>query len=313
MNFETIVGLAAIISAVVAIFSFRLLHKEDRRQEGALKGEFRREESCQSPEESNKISELTHRSLKSVPPNILFSTTLLRTPSLEEMGVPAPLSYIPFIRCHVGNGEWVNRGDPLVTYDLIYYRKETRPTFLLRLLLGDQRYTHTFVLKSPISGFVTDRVQITCRKYSVARLSAFFGMLDKDSVLPTMLVPKNEPAWNNYQLNDVNFQIRSSIIENWKKNLHNLGGGSGGYKRVRLKQAIEENSFWVNDVNYKGQMAESLKWLKSNFDTTNRQTFSWPTCEYSEYKTSYGDSLDEYIEEYRAKDIELRDKLVHLL
>lgn len=249
-----------------------------------------------------------------VPDRIEFGTTLIRTPSLEELGIPIPFAYLPFIHCHVKGGDWVNRGDLLITVHLSYYKIEKKLPLLFKIFIPDNMFdNHTFELHSPVYGFVTDLRRVQCRNLSVSGYGGtFIGVIDTESVLPTILVPHREPTLNESKLNQFARQVCWSIANNWKRNVHNLGGGEGRYKRVRLNQAISENKFWSNSEESKATLRAAIQWAESEPWTSRGSDMHWATSEYRDYKTSYGSNLDEFIDSYRGQNLQLREKLSHL-
>jgi len=247
-----------------------------------------------------------------IPSDIAFSSTLLRTPSLEELGIPAPFAYLAHIETHAKYGQWVNRGDLLVTYRLGFYYGKTPPPGLIRFFFGDRAQTISHELRAPVSGLVVDTRCVTCRTSDTHTHGVFFGVINKSySTLPVILLPRNEPAWTNYELDGFRRQISATIREFWPLNLHNLGGGDGAYRRVRLADAIDHHGFWAYDTEHREQLARALAWAKSS--SSENICPEWPTGEYAGYKTSHDTNLRDYVEELRAKNYALRGKLVHLV
>ena len=157
----------------------------------------------------------------------------------------------------------------------------------------------------------------------------FLGVFDDDYVLPTILLPKDEPAWHNSELITFRSQICRSIVNNWKRNQHNSGGGEGRYKRVRFASAIETYRWWFYNAQSTGEVSyedydeglskyvrKVVAWAESKPCSRDNENIEWPTCDYFSYKMSdEHDSLREHIERYRRtkEDYSLRDKLVHLV
>lgn len=249
-----------------------------------------------------------------VPKNIEFSSILLETPNLEEIGIPKPLIHLPYIKRHVSEGDWVNRGDLLVTYHFSYYKSPKKLPLYLRIFIPDAMYKHhVFELHSPISGFVVDLRDVMCRDSSSGR-SAYIGMIENNyDVLPTLLVPIDEPTWDDNDLQFFKIQVYNSLTNNWQSNLHNLGGGSYGYKRVRLSEAIEEYGLWEEPEQSKRELESAINWTKTVSCASREWNVTWKTVKYDDYRTSYNNKLDDRIEEFRAKDLIMRDKLLHLI
>lgn len=272
-----------------------------------------RESSRRASTVSSSPDQESEKSSKSVPPKIEFGTRLMRTPSLEELGIPPPFAYLPYIKSHVGLAEWVERGQPLVTYILVSYRLKNRLPLPLRLIFGDRTESFSFNLEAPISGFVTDLRRVLCRESRFDKFAGtFLGMFDKDAVLPTLLIPKEEPAWSSSRLEHCRREISWQIASRWQLNQHNMGGGSGRYRRIRVGDACDQGRFWSGSNDQEAQLRAAIAWAAAYENERFRQPSKWPVVEYAEYRTSYNSSLHEHIESYRANDLVLRDKLAHL-
>ena len=138
------------------------------------------------------------------------------------------------------------------------------------------------------------------------------GIIDEEAVLPTILVPNEEPAWTHYHISTVRSQICYAISNNWERNQHNMGGGTGGYRRARINHAISIEMFWSYSESAKEKLNYAIEWSRSDPCSKRDEGIRWPLCDYVDYRTSYGTTLHEYIEWYRSHDYSLRDKLVHL-
>jgi hypothetical protein len=251
---------------------------------------------------------------KTVPSNIYFDSTLLLTPSLEELGIPAPLSYIAYIEHHAEYGDWIDRGDLLVTFHLAYYQHLEKPAFWA-VWKPDVIHVQSFALSSPVSGLVVDVRFTPCRHQGSLAVSvmdnASHSIIENAQHLPTILLPRDEPAWNAYDLERLYGGVHSSIAGSWQLNEHNCGA-PGGYKSTRLG-AISDSIFWQGSMSeYAEQkLSDAVSLLAANSASARHTT--WPVCEYAKYKPRHGDNLNRLIESYRAKDQQLRDKLVHLI
>lgn len=253
-----------------------------------------------------------------VPEGITFGRNLLLTPSLIEMGVPKVMSCLLFVTTHAGIGTWINRDDPLLTYHFYFYPTLEKPSFW-KLWDRDKPCCHSYTLTSPISGWVINHRPVGCRQFfSIQCLNHLVG---GEGGLPTILIPDDEPKWEDCQLSDVSQSISNDLSLYWQKNVHNCGK-KFSYKMDRLANVINQeiynygtvgNEFDASDE----EILEAIEWSKRPMSTESFR--SWIVCDYDDIKNhqtggyeSFYD-LDSYVEEYRSKVIQLRLLFRHLI
>ncbi|WP_024773052.1 hypothetical protein [Aquimarina macrocephali] len=273
-------------------------------------------------DEEEKIS-------KPLPESIEFGTTLLLTPSLKELGVPKPFNIMGSIQCHVERGQWIEKNDLLLTYTFNYYDGKPLPNWLTIL---EKTIVHTVELRSPVYGFVVDLRAAYSRgagSFNKPSYSAVSSRTYCADLLPTILLPKNEPAWDDYFLRWEFLQrVFNSIRDNWKQNIYNPGAGS--YTKMTFQQAVKEGLVSLpSDDKYGNEihspfdvkdMDKAIDWIQLGTDKLSTlDNIRWKTMDYKNYLSSTiyrhtsGKSLDGYIEKYRNSDIILRHKLEHLI
>ena len=296
--FEVLVGLAGITAAIAGVL--QLLKREKKDESAAKIYEFLSENIPKQPPSKTRV-----------PHGRSFSSKILQCPSLEELGVKPPFAYLPFIIPHVKSGDWVKKGDKLVTYSIVKYVKNEKPPLLWRLIFKDRTSVKNFTLNSPVSGLVINL------RFAHSRVipdnyipGLFYGCITSELKLPNILIPKNEPKWDSYNLNNFLDEICNYISRNWRVSFHNTG--SGDYKKIRLLDAINNyNSFKHNDYN-KQQLDLSIKQAEEKFSDIDRNNISWPIFKYKELSKK-DEWLDRYIDELRNEDDQLYNLLDHLV
>lgn len=151
---------------------------------------------------------------KRVPSSITFGYKVLRIPTLQEMGIPMAgygVCSLSENLCGLGYDPcWIDRGDPLVTYNFRFFRNDTRP--FLAALLGDPFWNQTFEILSPISGLLlSTRPEQTVG--FVTGLSLQYECCDEQR-LPVILVPNDEPppaSTNFYEYDRIGRVLRDNF------------------------------------------------------------------------------------------------------
>lgn len=257
--------------------------------------------------------------IKLVPEGKTFSRNLLLTPSLIEMGVPKVMSCLPNITTHAKIGAWITRDEPLLTYHFYFYPTLEKPP-AWKLWDRDKPNCFSYTLNSPISGWVVNFRRVGCRSFSVPYRACFSHLIDCEGNLPTILIPADEPRWENCGLNKTTRFISSDISRYWDTNVHNCGQ-KYNYKIDRLINVIDQGVYNFGSVGDKfnasdGEIQEAIAWAKDPFSTIRDK--SWIVCDYDDIKnhqTEDNDSfydLDSYIEEYRSQALQLRLLFSHL-
>ena len=90
---------------------------------------------------------------KKIPEHIHFGESVLRIPTLTELGIQSPLHCISHVDYLVSEASWVDRGDPLVKIILNYYENRNKPGAFWKT---DKMFSHIFLVKSPSPGLVVD-------------------------------------------------------------------------------------------------------------------------------------------------------------
>lgn len=299
MNFETFVGAATIFGAVITYLSFRNnLNKTTDPKKTKPKTII---PSPNPPVVNDSVR-------KEVPEDITFGDTILITPSLEELGVPVPISHIAFIEKHVKHGEWIKRDEDLVTFHFVFYDNPNTPKSTFPTLKSDVMREKSFTLLSPVSGLVTNYRTTRCRS-SDKELGGgiFYGGFSDDFALPNILISNYEAKISNAYLNTIRTGILNHLRKYWKQNSHNTGGSyPNAYKHCRLIYAIEEYSLWKDDFRSIEDIEKALVAIKEESE------FEWKTLPYKEYWEE-DKWIHDFLVEMSDRDPSLKKKLFHLL
>ncbi|HAA23892.1 MAG TPA: hypothetical protein DCR93_05085 [Cytophagales bacterium] len=139
----------------------------------------------------------TENYISGVPPSISFSKKVLVIPSLEEIGVPPDLGGLGWVspnpeldKNRLTGGNWVNRGDVLLTYSFQSFNPE-RANFFQKITNNIPVITDSWKILSPASGLVIDsREEYTSESNSVNHLVYHYV---NRPMLPILLIPDDEP------------------------------------------------------------------------------------------------------------------------
>jgi hypothetical protein len=222
---------------------------------------------------------------KPVPPNIQFDDELLFVPSFEEVGIPACLGRLGTIKTTVNIGDWVNRGEPLVTARYSVFSSEKKRPWPF----SDSTWSADETLSSPVSGLVLGfRTEET-------NVPSSWGTVyyDTESVLPILLVPRDEPPQDDWHLHYFQ-RIGSLLAEHWARMpfFHRDKGST----RLNELRPILEDERWEPAF---AAIAKFTSPILKRFEIRRMN------------KNDAG-TLGGAIQYMRAHDLSLRDKLVHL-
>ncbi len=245
---------------------------------------------------------------KEVPAKIEFSSKLLIVPGLEELGIPIPFAHIPYIVPHVKYGDWVKRGDKLITVSFESFRQATPPNLIKRILFDDKKSVESYDICSPISGLVVNLRNTRSRTVTAGPGGVLNGIIMKELRLPNILIPSHEPDWDGYDLSRVRESIFNFVHRNWRVNVHNIGGdySSGkAYEKVRLGEGVSQYGVFSDKL-------VEVDDVETLFLNNDAGSVDWEIIEYADYSKK-DDWVDTYINDLRVNDEALYDKLKHLV
>lgn len=304
MDFNKIVGWATIIGLIITVW--KVLREKSRGDEGKKILEEILEALRDFSENDTKEKKLEE---KEIPPALEFSSKLLMLPGLEDLGVPVPFAHIPYIIPHVRYGDWVNRGDKLITISFESFHQVTSPSLVKKILFGDKTFVKSFDLHSPISGLVVNLRHTKSRTVSKGKGcgGVFHGIIGDELRLPTILIPSHEPNWDSYELNGVKDKIIKFIRRNWRVNVHNMGGDytypGKAYQDIRLGEGMSKYRVFSNEL----RRVDDIESLFLN----DKGAVDWEIVEYADYSQN-DDWVDRYIDDLRINNKALYEKLKHL-
>jgi hypothetical protein len=229
-----------------------------------------------------------------VPASISFGLKILRIPSLAEMGIPMAGYGICRLSERLGDHSydtcWINRGDPLLEYEFRWFEYETSP--FLAAVRGDPLWHETFRIVSPISGLLLS----TRREQTIAFASGVglqYQCCDEPR-LPVILVPNDEPLSSSD-----NFYVYDDIASHLRNNFEKIPIQAGS-KTSRLREYIARYG-----VETASLYREHLSALEGRVPDSHRS--------YHIKEITAADSdLISIVQHLRSRDIDLRDKLVHI-
>lgn len=233
-----------------------------------------------------------------VPDSIAFGFKVLEIPSLDEMGIPMAGLGI----CTLADGLdsypydptkcWVSRGAPILKYAFRFYRNEARSP--LSFFTGDPEDAETFEIRSPISGMLLmNRKEFTVGY--VPGLSLQYEWCEEPR-LPVLLVANDEPPADTH-----NFYVYDQIANFVARHFDMLP------YRDRSWTTPERLRDWLGK-----EGAESA----STYNQRKQKICSRRHDDYRRYKvreiTQNDHEVIRKVQEMRASDVALREKLVHL-
>lgn len=225
---------------------------------------------------------------KKVPGNIFFDDRLMFVPTYDEAGIPRDLGALGRISVKVKLGQWVSRGETLLEVEFSYFKFEQKPSRWQALFWEDKdpKLSKTFELKSPASGLV-----LGFRELRMNEAIVYIHTIE--NILPVLLLPKDEPSISNYRLGYLE-DIGLFLGYKWPFLL--FPHVHGYYQRLgeRAKEKDGEQ-YWSHSIQ------KILKFKRVAIE-------SFPVYSFREYSRQFL----HVIQDLRAHDLELRDKLVHL-
>jgi hypothetical protein len=230
-----------------------------------------------------------------VPQSITFGYKVLHISTLAEMGIP--LSGLGLVKPNEGlskytpdpNACWIERGDPLLTYEFWYFQNEKEPRFSFS---KDPIWERTYEIVSPISGLL-----LSMREEQTAGLTG--GLLyqwDNEKALPVILVPNDEPPPDSANFN---------VYDEMARVLYN----SFNLLPIRdySKPSPERLRGWLdrNEGDATKVYLERLTALQERNPNDHR------AYDIREISAADGEVIRS-VQHLRANDLDLREKLVHI-
>lgn len=231
-----------------------------------------------------------------IPDSITFGKKILKTPTLDEMGIPVSgLGYVRLekhIKDNFNNSSaWINRGDKLVTYTFDAFSTD-KPSFFKKLRGDHPEICQSWDIVSPVSGLVVDITQEETVSNGAVGLRYEWSNI---RALPVILVPNDEPIPDHgsfYEYDDLTSWL---VYYFYRLPIRDRSETRPG----RLKDWISKNE-------------SSMKTYSEIFEKLDSRDSS----EYQEYQIRELNAEDrriiDNIQRLRTKDINLRDKLVHI-
>lgn len=222
-----------------------------------------------------------------VPQSITFGYKVLQLPTLAEMGIP--LSGLGLVKRNEGLSKylpdpdscWINRGDTLLTYEFWYFQDEKKPRLPF---FNDPTQQRTYNIVSPISGLL-----LSMRDEKTVEWC-------NERALPVILVPNDEPPPGND-----NFSVYDQIAQFLSSHFDLL------QIRDLSKTSPERLRGWID--RHEGDVARVYSERLSVLQGRNPD-------EHRAYEIREISAADEElvcnIQYLRTKDLDLRDKLVHI-
>lgn len=187
---------------------------------------------------------------------------------------------------------WVPRGTPILSYVFRYYRNEARS--MLSYFTGDPVETETFEIRSPINGMLL----INREEFTVGYVPGLSLQYEwcKEPRLPVLLVPNDEPLADAH-----NFYAYEGVAQFVSRQFDMLP------YRDHSSTTPERLRDWLGK-----EGAESA----AIYNERRQKISNRKHDDYRSYKvreiTQDDREVIHKVQEMRAKDIVLRDKLVHL-
>lgn len=230
-----------------------------------------------------------------VPESISFTNKLLYIPTLKEVGIPMAdfglAKSNDNIKYEVYNGYWVERGAPLLSYGFSFYSKE-KPSLMDKIRGYDPEWDTDFHIKSPISGLIL----MLREEKTIDNSLGLQYQGCTDTVLPVILVPEDEPLPDNE-----NFYTYNSVARTVASHFYHIPIRDYSVSRTeRLRDYISKGDTALADF-----YSDKLKTLQNRDQSQYKE---YRIEEISEKDTT----LIRHIQDLRTKDINLREKLLHI-
>lgn len=225
-----------------------------------------------------------------VPESITFGNHCLTIPSLDQVGIPSVCGKLPITEPNVNIGDWVDRGQTLLTARIpVFDRLE--PPSKLTFWIDDTYTTIDYELKSPVSGLVINIAEHCSAYYGGAYATSSGKSLcyGNAPVSPILLVPEDEPPADQGFYSFYEY-VANSMKYNWRRLVL-----SSIYGYVRFPGMLHE-------YDYTEQLA--------CHDFLDSDSISYPKLDINLLEQTSG--AMRYIEEMRAHNLVLRKKLQHI-
>lgn len=237
---------------------------------------------------------MSDKEFGTVPSSITFSSQVLRIPTLAELGIPMG----GYTLCQLAGGLrdygswdriWIERGDVLLKYSVRFFQREARPRFPF---ISDPISCSEYAILSPISGLLLDMRP----EHTVAFWSSVQYQCGNEIRLPVILIPNDEPPPDS-----ANFYTYDSIAESIRHHIYQIPIRHHSSRSVeRLQGFIAREG---NDT------AQLYRKYYEELKARNRDSYR----KYDIRAITAGDNSLVYNVQYlRSKNVQLRDKLVHI-
>ena len=232
-----------------------------------------------------------------VPESITFGYKILFIPTLAEVGIPVAglgLARLnPALSGYSTQPEscWIRRGQPLLTYNVRYFKN--RESTFWENWIGEPIESIQFEIRSPISG-----LYLSARNEDTIDLTLGLQyQWCKERRLPVMLVPENEPLPDGS-----NFAEYDRIAGFFNDRFYLLP--------ARYREDI--NPTRLKDYLNKVKKKETIDFYEeSRKKLLERDSDGYKTYEIREITETDKDLVDN-IQYLRGKDLQLREKLLHI-
>ncbi|ALQ51977.1 hypothetical protein [Nitrosomonas ureae] len=236
--------------------------------------------------------------MKRVPSEITFGYKILEIPTLAEMGIPlAGLSDVVFDSEteNWSNPEscWIDRGEPILSYSIINYSNAKKTMFSF---MNDPVNTEKYEITAPISGIFTKIYHQRTQEYSLNFDTGLQYQWTKIFGFPVILIPNEEPLPEHH-----NFYVYDEISSHFYYNFDAiLIRDQHSVNPERLRSYIERKE--------SGTRQQYLNWLNEIKQRESSNFRNYKIREISEEDKE----LVNNIQQLRAKDLQLRNKLAHI-
>ena len=248
--------------------------------------------SCPDCGRPNKDTNTETDNRKSVPRSITFDDLLLLLPRFEEVGIPSRLGMLGELQPLVEEGQWVERGEPLLRAVYPFYKHRKRKLWHFE----DTWESKEATLSSPTHGLVIGFHEETARDEQ--QWGTYYSDL---KVLPILLIPKNEPAPETWPLNFY-IEVAQILGQNWGRLRYHQTSGS----EFRLAEAVENpNLGWQPDIR------RILEFNGPTLGQFSQERLSHMRTD--ESLTVLTNRLLDNIQQLRKADLKLREKLAHMV
>jgi len=224
---------------------------------------------------------------KKTPSNIKFSSKVLRFPSLRDFGIDEKITVRLNVESKFEIGNWVERNDEVAIIEVMLYEKKEKPKSFFK---SDNTTVWTFSFKSPISGLVIGQKQ----DY-LAQNSYGYSLFFTRNVFPVLLVPEYEPQPTEFNSTAYSDLWKTLSIE-WPRM----------YTWDRDKGDIRIGELYAKDQISNNESQPEFETILEDFSQAADK----------EYRAEWWSSTDIYrstIEHLRANNLDLREKLLHLV